>query len=145
MHRFFPSGMYAAATIAWLGDDGRIHLTNAGLPYPYVLRAEQKKLEQVPISGMPLGIFGKGGPATFDAREIVLEPGDTLLLTSDGIGDVQGADGEMFADNQLEPVLASRCGSSGDHLVETLIGKAKSFSEGRPIPDDISMVAVTRM
>ena len=146
LHRFLPSGMYAAATVAWMGDEpGRLHLVNAGLPYPFILRAENKVLEEIPISGMPLGIFGQGGPATFDRKDVVLAPGDILLLSSDGIGDIVGPKDEMFADRQLREVLRSLCGAGGDRLVEGLLEKARAFGGDRPNPDDISLVAVTRL
>jgi phosphoserine phosphatase RsbU/P len=146
LHRFLPSGMYSAATMAWMGEEpGELFLINAGNPFPFILRAEGKQLEEIPIAGMPLGIFGKGGPATFDEKSVVLEPGDILLLASDGIGDVTGADDEMFADRQLREVLTSLCGVGGDRMVEVLLEKAMAFAGDRPIPDDISMVAVTRL
>lgn len=147
LHRFLPSGMYACGTLARMdAEPGRIRLVNAGLPHPFVLRARERRLDQIPIAGMPLGIFGPGGPASFDSTEIELAPGDVLLLTSDGIGDVQraGAPDELFQDRRMKEVLESLAGRSGEEVIEKLISEAREFSGGGPIPDDISMVAVTR-
>jgi len=146
LHRFLPSGMYSAGTIAWLeGDSGMVHVVNAGNPYPFLLRAGEKRLDEVPIAGMPLGIFGRGGPATFDFNEVELAPGDVLLLASDGIGDVQGPGKDvLFQDEQLQEVLTGLCGQGGEVVVKEVVEQAKAFAGGKPIPDDISMVAITR-
>lgn len=147
LHRFLPSGMYACGTVARMdAAPGRVRLVNAGLPHPFVLRARERRLDQIPIAGMPLGIFGSDGPASFDSTEVELEPGDVLLLTSDGIGDIQSAENqdELFQDRRMKEVLESLAGRSGEEVVEKLISEARVFSGGAPIPDDISMVAVTR-
>ncbi len=148
LHRFLPGGMYACGTLAQIeAAPDRIRLVNAGLPHPFVLRAQERRLDQVPIAGMPLGIFGPGGPATFDGAEIQLEPGDVLLITSDGIGDIEraGADNELFQDRRMKEVLSELAGRSGQEVIDRLIAEALDFAGGRPIPDDISMVAVTRL
>ncbi len=148
LHRFLPGGMYACGTVARIdAAPGRIRLVNAGLPHPFVLRAQERRLDQVPIAGMPLGIFGPGGPASFDSTEIHLQPGDVLLLTSDGIGDIQraGSDDDFFQDRRMKEVLEELAGHSGEEVIETLVRDAREFAGGGPVPDDISMVAVTRL
>jgi sigma-B regulation protein RsbU (phosphoserine phosphatase) len=146
LHRFLPSGMYSAATIAWMSDEeGLVRVVNAGNPYPFILRAAEKRVDEVPVAGMPLGIFGRGGPATFDFKEVQLAPGDVLLLASDGIGDVRGpGKDELFQDEHLREILTGLTGKDGEAVVQELVAKAKAFAGDRPIPDDISMVAVTR-
>jgi len=148
LNRFLPGGMYSAATVAWIpSNDGHVQLVNAGNPFPFILRAAEKRVDEVPISGMPLGIFGRGGPASFDFIEIELARGDVLLLSSDGIGDIQqdGDEDVLFQDEELRATLNQLAGEPGDAVIERLVGRAKQFAGGRPIPDDISMVAVTRI
>ena len=119
-------------------------LANAGLPFPFVLRSSEGRLDEIPLAGMPLGIFGSNGPASFDARELVLAPGDVLLISSDGVGDVRGEGEDLFQDSQLRQALAELIGQEGDKVVEGLVEKARHFAQGRPVPDDISLVAITR-
>jgi len=145
LHRFLPSGMYAASTVTWIeSDEGRLQLVNAGQPYPFVLRAASRTVDEIPIAGMPLGIFGKNGPASFDTKELELEQGDVLLISSDGITDVQAPDGSMFQDELFRPTLAELAGQDGDTVIERLVARAREFAGGNPIPDDISLVAVTK-
>jgi len=146
LFRFLPSGMYAAATVARMQyATGRLQLVNAGLPYPYILKKASGKLEEIPIAGMPMGIFGKDGPASFDTKEIRLEPGDVILLASDGIGDIQGgASDELFQDLRLRETLSELVGCDGEELIEKLVAEAMAFARNEPIPDDISLVSVTR-
>ncbi|MCP5120220.1 MAG: serine/threonine-protein phosphatase, partial [bacterium] len=86
LHRFLPSSMFVAATVAWFGGRaGCVQLVNAGLPFPFVLRAGRDRVDEIPVQGMPMGIFPSNGPASFDTTEVELAPGDVLLLASDGL------------------------------------------------------------
>ena len=145
LHRVMPEGMYAAASVVFVEPGkSRVHVCNAGLPYPFVLRAAERRLDEIALAGTPLGLFGEGGLVQYEARGLSLEPGDVMLLGSDGIGSITDEGGEMFEDRQLRRVLSELVGADGSKVLEGLMDKAMVFGNGQPIPDDVNLIAITR-
>jgi serine phosphatase RsbU (regulator of sigma subunit) len=94
----FPDARFATAVLATLDlDSGRLHYVNAGHPAPLLLR--EGKLVRTLEGGrrMPLGLED---PSTAAAEEM-LEPGDRLLLYTDGVTDRRAPDGEEFGFQRL--------------------------------------------
>lgn len=145
LHRFLPSGMFVAATFLWL-EHGQpvVRLSNAGLPYPFVLRSGERRLDEIPSQGVPLGLFGGEGLIPYDTHEIHLGKRDLLMVASDGLGDIRNRSGEFFQDSQLRPALTELSGRDVDSFLEHLVRSATVFSGGQPLLDDITVVAVTR-
>ena len=145
LHRFLPEGMFAAATVVELGADGHhVQIANAGLPYPFVLCSGQEAdVHQIPLSGLPLGLFPQAGPDHFDTRELEINLGDHLLVTSDGLGEIRGDNGEFFEEHELLKSLVEMRDKDGGHVVRTLVERGLAFGGADGISDDISLVAVT--
>ncbi len=82
---------------------GRVELANAGLPDPYLLRAGRaaKPLE-VPGERLPLGL--RSG-VTYTSTSVTLDPGDRLLLLSDGLPEAETDGGEPLGYQRLESRL----------------------------------------
>ncbi len=146
LHRFLPEGMFAAALLAWFDlTSGRLQVGSAGLPSPFVLRSSEQRLDEVPLGGFPLGIFGTCDPACFDVKEVRLVSGDVLLIASDGLSDICGNNDESFQDRHLKVALRELLGRDGGQVIEGLMERARLFSEGRQQQDDVSLVTITRV
>lgn len=144
LHRVMPEGMYAAASVVFLeADSSSLKFANAGLPYPFVLRASEKRLDEIALAGPPLGLFGDASILQYEARGLDLEPGDVMLVGSDGIGSITGENGEMFEDSRMRQVLTELAGAEGSKVIESLMEKALAFGKGQPLPDDVNLVAIT--
>jgi sigma-B regulation protein RsbU (phosphoserine phosphatase) len=115
------------------------------MPHPFVLRAAEKRVDQIAINGLPMGLFGDGGPASYDSREIELARGDVLLMLSDGLTEARVADGRELADAGLLDILAEFAGLPGAEVVAGLLKRAESLSTKEHFDDDVSMVAVTKI
>ena len=129
LHRFLPEGMFAAATVVELGADGhRVQIANAGLPYPFVLSSGRKAdVQQIPLSGLPLGLLPQAGPDQFDSRELEINLGDHLLVTSDGLGEIRGHNGEFFEEHELLKSLVEMRDKDGGHVVRNLVERGARF------------------
>ena len=151
LHQFLPGGMFAAATVFQI-EAGRpaVQVANAGLPYPMLLSASSgKKVREIPLAGLPLGLFEAGSPDHYDARELDLNSGEVLLVSSDGLGEIrrQGAERseEFFQDGPLAAALEGLSGSGGRQVVEGVVEKALAFGGDQGMLDDVTVVAVERV
>jgi len=141
-----PDQMYIAASVLRIDPtDRQICFANAGLPYPFVLRASERRVEEISLAGFPLGLFKKGGLASYEVRQIALAPGDVMLLATDGLGSIAGRAEDFFEDRELGKVLAELPGVDGEKVIRSLFERAICFSEDQPIPDDVCLVAITRI
>jgi serine phosphatase RsbU (regulator of sigma subunit) len=151
LYQFLPSGMYAAATVLRI-EAGKpaVQIANAGLPYPMLLSANsEKKVREIPLAGLPLGMFPGGTPDNFDARELALNSGEVLLVSSDGLGEIRGRgagrSNDFFQDGPLMSALTELSGSSGRQVVEGIVEKALDYGGAQGVLDDVTVVAVERV
>ena len=143
--KILPSSMYACAASVWITPgQPRVRIANAGLPYPTVLRAGSEQVDELAMSGVPLALLPDAISDAYDYREIELKPGDVLLLTSDGLGDVRNAKDVFFHDSALGQTLGNLRGKPGAEIIEGVMKAVKSFRAGAANPDDICIVALTK-
>ena len=117
---------------------GRFRFANAGHDLPYVKTAEGSV--ELRARGMPLGLMS-GMP--YEERETVLEPGDSLLLHSDGIAEAHDPAGQMFGFPRLKQAVARYPGGAEliGHVLEDLSRHTGPDAEQE---DDITMVTLAR-
>jgi sigma-B regulation protein RsbU (phosphoserine phosphatase) len=145
LKRFLPEGIYAAAAVICVNEhDASVRFVNAGLPFPFVLRSRPRRLSEVPLPGLPLGMFAGLGLESYQVRPMEMMPGDVLLVASDGLRETQAESGEFFGDQQLHQVLNELNGAEGSGLISSLIERADRFNGRRTPADDVVVVALTR-
>jgi PAS domain S-box-containing protein len=108
----------------------------AGHPLPYLIRCGV--VEPVGRTGPLLGAF-EHGQWPSDTRE--LEPGDVLVLYTDGVLDARGRD-HRFGEERLEAVLAGV--ASADEAVERIRAALFEFA-GAEQDDDIAVLAMQKL
>ena len=76
------------------------------------------------------------------ASTVVLEPGDTLLMSTDGITESMCHDGQLFGQKRLLDVVKNGKRKTADQLVQTILRTAGKFSEQGPQKDDITILVI---
>ena len=94
---------------------GRLRWINAGHPEPLILRGTSLVRPPRCQPARPLGLQG-GKPAACETR---LEPGDRLLLYTDGITEARSPDGEFFGEQRLADFISAAV-SAGQPSPETV-------------------------
>jgi serine phosphatase RsbU (regulator of sigma subunit) len=117
---------------------GELRYVNAGHNPPFLLRRSGEVLT-LAEGGPVLGLFS--GMNYGEAR-CSLEPGDLLLLYSDGVTEAVSPADEEFGEQRLIDLVASLPGVPAAAVVEAIRAAVESWSAGQPPADDITVVAV---
>ncbi|WP_228984074.1 PP2C family protein-serine/threonine phosphatase [Streptomyces sp. DH12] len=123
------------------GDGGgrvTVRLASGGHPPAVVVRADgRSELVSTP-GGLLVGILRE---PRFTGASTVLEPGDTLLLYTDGLTEARtGPDRARFGDEALRDFVVGHAGAPPDVLVKALTGLLEGFGEG--LDDDTALLAL---
>jgi hypothetical protein len=117
---------------------GHFRFVCAGHPYPFLRRAAGEICE-LGSGSLPLGMRLD---IDLQAHETVIEPGDTLVLYTDGIVETLAPDGGAFGFEGLRAALAP--GGSSRAVHDRVLAELDGFRADAPVYDDCSLVAVSR-
>lgn len=117
---------------------GEVDYSNGGhnLSY-YVHHGGVSRLKNV--GGIALGLVEE---SAYASERMVLGPGETLLLYTDGITEAMDARDSLYSDHGLEQFLASHRDSSPQQMIGDLISDVRRFASGAPQSDDITALAL---
>jgi sigma-B regulation protein RsbU (phosphoserine phosphatase) len=110
--------------------------TNAGHNPPLVLRRDGS-CERLPASGTVTGIFDE---SSYEEGRITLEPGDRLILFTDGITEAQSGAGDEFDEAGLLRTLECGCRLDAQAMVDAIFRDVGAFAGGRLQDDATAMV-----
>jgi serine phosphatase RsbU (regulator of sigma subunit)/anti-sigma regulatory factor (Ser/Thr protein kinase) len=117
---------------------GRFRFANAGHNLPYVRTGDGSA--ELRATGMPLGLLPE---IVYEETEAQLEPGQTMLLHSDGVAEAHGPAKEMFGFPRLQDVVGARSGR-GEVIDRVLTELGRFTGADWEQEDDITLVALTR-
>lgn len=118
---------------------GRLAYVNAGHNPP--LHLGRGGTTPLASTGVPIGLVP--APAWREA-ETVLEPGDTLVLYTDGLTEAASPDDEEFGDARFRELAAALAGRPTGEIVEGLLAGVTAFEAGSPPSDDKTLVVLRR-
>lgn len=122
---------------------GTIDYTNAGHTPPYLMK-EMGKMKAVDVATN--FVMGVADHFTYQSGKIQLDPGDTLVLYTDGVTEAFDAQGKQFGRERLETVLREYSGDQkAADLLKDLTAQVADFSKDRPQSDDITLMAIKRI
>jgi serine phosphatase RsbU (regulator of sigma subunit) len=122
-------------------ESGELRLANAGLPDPYVLRpGEAPRALSCPGPRLPLGLKADVRREMLTAR---LEPGDRLVLFSDGLPEAPRPNGEPLGYDALEDLLDLAAAASSEDAVGLLLSRVAGAAGAAP-EDDATVLLLER-
>ncbi len=124
-----------------LSADGGVHCAVAGHPPALVVGTDGGVRRRLGAGAYPLGIKTD---LVWPTETIRLEPGELLLLHSDGLSEARNASGQEFGDARIEATVRAAIGLPAPELAEALAREVRAFRCDEPPDDDISIAVLRR-
>lgn len=129
---------------AWYGTidaaTRRFAVCDAGHPPALVWRRDTGTVEDVAAGGLP---FGVDREAAYEETDVVLRPGDVVLVYTDGLTEARASEtGEEYGPERLAEVLARSAGLGARAVVDAVLADVAAWDGGGPAADDRSLVVV---
>lgn len=118
---------------------GEVVYCNCGHNLPYLMTSGGQTEKLPNTEGIALGI--SGDEIEFTSKRIMLLPGDSLLLYTDGVTEAAMND-ELFGESRLQSVLNNASGLSPEGIVKALTSAVKNYTEGVEQTDDITVLCL---
>ncbi|KIN74409.1 Response regulator [Sulfitobacter guttiformis KCTC 32187] len=115
---------------------GQVVMSQAGHPNPVIQRANGT-IEITGTGGFPVGLLSG---VDFVQFEVVLCPGDRILILSDGVTECPGPDGAMLDEGGLIALMHDLSQTCGPSFLEALIWRLTEFNGSEDFPDDVSAI-----
>ena len=131
-------GRYATVFFGIIDNLGHLEFINAGHPSPLLLRPGEI-LEPFTEGSFPVGLLPG---ADYVAACVELQPGDTLVLFSDGVTEAMDPEEQMFGTSRLREVLAGHYNAPLDSLQRTILESVQTFARGASQADDVTLLLV---
>jgi serine phosphatase RsbU (regulator of sigma subunit)/anti-sigma regulatory factor (Ser/Thr protein kinase) len=133
-----PAHMFVTCLVLVFNrDSGEVLLANAGHNLPFVRGTDG--VRELRATGMPLGLMPE---STYDEVQALIDPGEVLLLYSDGITEQHDDNDEMFGFHRTRELVEKA--RSGSELVDSCVSSLERFSGGREQEDDVTLVTLER-
>jgi phosphoserine phosphatase RsbU/P len=133
------AGQYATLVCGCAGRSGELELASAGhLP---ALLVKREGVRQIGATGLPLGMFSS---SRYAVQQVRLDPGDCLLLFTDGISEARNAAGNEYGVKRLSNVAGERHRWVPQELLAACMKDVEMHGAGARLADDQTMMVVHR-
>ena len=126
-----------AACVSLSAEKGRVTFCGAGQP-PLLVGRRKGKVEFLRSARPPLGL-NKAAHSIEEHCE--LEEGDAMLLYTDGLYEMQNAEGKRLGNTELARMLPRVARRTAAEWLKTIIEKAAAYADSVSFPDDIAAFA----
>jgi sigma-B regulation protein RsbU (phosphoserine phosphatase) len=133
------SGMFATLFLGSYDPRARLlKFANAGHS-PVIFRPQDGSAGLLEANNVPVGIFAE---LKAEEEELVLNPGDFIVVGSDGLNEARNADGDLFSIERLLGLIDDTANQSASDIGRALISAVSKFSTGQPQSDDQTCIIV---
>ncbi len=128
---------YVTLLYAILGADGKLTYCNAGHNAPILLG--RQGLRRLEAGGPPVGLFEL---SQYAEETVTLEPGDCVVVFSDGVSEALDASGGEFGDDRIISCAQTHYPSGPQAMLRELYASVKAFTVGAAQNDDVTALVV---
>lgn len=132
------SPMFATLVCGRLEADGRVELCVAGHCPPLVARRDG--VCTVQPTGLPVGTFYS---SSYRSTTLRLDPGESLLLYTDGLSEAADSAGNEYGSARLEALVRTLPARDGGALLTSILQDLARHTAGVKLTDDVSLMVLT--
>ncbi|KAA3621346.1 MAG: fused response regulator/phosphatase [Proteobacteria bacterium] len=118
--------------------NGETRLCQAAHPCPLLLRRDGQ-VRELGDGGMPVAMLDF---ASYESFGVTLQPGDRLILYSDGVTECASQSGELYGEERFRAFLSRNFQSASSDILDTLRTELEHWSGGEGFGDDVSVLAL---
>lgn len=118
---------------------GEVEFSNAGHNRPYLYRVSGGLQALDPNKGIALGIMDD---FSFTKENILLAPGDAIIIYTDGVTEAMDRNNEMFSEERLEKHIKAVGTAAPKEITKSIVREVKAFANGAPQSDDITILVL---
>ena len=120
---------------------GLLEYCNCGHNRPLLLRKNSEPAS-LPGGGLPVALFPQ---TVYEVFRATLEPGDVMMLITDGVTEAMTRSGEEFGDERLIAMLTGLQDEPTSVFVSKVFSAVDAFADGADPSDDITCIALKRL
>jgi serine phosphatase RsbU (regulator of sigma subunit) len=136
LHRSVRS-RFATCVYGALTEDGRLTYCNAGHNPPILIGRRGEKLLET--GGLILGMFPQ---AVYEQETLVLDPGDVLVMYTDGVTEALNPAGEEFGEGRVRTCLDANRQRPPAELLDCLLSEVRTFAADAAQHDDVTALVL---
>jgi sigma-B regulation protein RsbU (phosphoserine phosphatase) len=121
---------------------GSMTYVNAGHCFPFVVRSQQVSITSLPATGLPVGMF-EG--VEFEEVTHKIEPGDFLVLYTDGVTEAMNRSSEEYGEMRFRQIMVSHSNQTAGEFLGGIVSNVEKFVAGEPQSDDITLLVLKRV
>jgi phosphoserine phosphatase RsbU/P len=130
---------FATLVCGRAGASGDVEVCNAGHLPPLLI--SERKVDEIAPTGLPLGAFCD---EQFAISRVRLEPGQTILIYTDGLSEARDRAGAMYGIDRLRDLARAHRGLAPGQLIGSCLHDLEVFRQGIPPGDDLTILAIRR-
>jgi phosphoserine phosphatase RsbU/P len=119
----------------WQKGRRKLRIANAGQSQPLLWKGG--RCDKVKLEGFPLGIYDD---ISYDEWSVTLDPGDILVLYSDGLTEAAGPDGQFYGSGRLCKAVSEHAQNAAAELADFILSDIEWFTKGAPLADDRALL-----
>jgi sigma-B regulation protein RsbU (phosphoserine phosphatase) len=140
--KFSQDNRYLTAFLAFYDRSlGQFTFSRAGHPPAIVLRHGTGAIERLSTRGSYLGMnIGKKNAPVFEEKSITVQPGDRIVVFTDGVIECLSGAEEKFGSHRLESALAETREQTVESVVAEVVSRLEKFTGTELFNDDVTLI-----
>ncbi|MGE5806654.1 MAG: PP2C family protein-serine/threonine phosphatase, partial [Ignavibacteria bacterium] len=130
--------LYMGLTVLKI-QEYKITASAAGMPPFLIFRQNTNSIEEIILKGMPLGAYPE---YPYQQKIFKVNPGDTILLLTDGFVELFNANREMLDMEMAKNIFMDSVRNNSSNVISDLLSAADKWLNGFQQADDISFLVI---